>query len=380
MLDRPTLAARVRAAISEAGKSQQDVASAIGIGESAMSRALNAQRDFKSLEIALLCEHLGLNPQTLLGDELTGDSTESLAARFQPNASPAINDALARVEEFLELDALLNDLGYAAYAELSLSMDQTRPAYEQGQLLADALRSKMGIGDDDLPAELDDLAQFLEARLGVDTAFERLPQGLDGLSVCRAGFKLALVSSGISATRQRYTLAHELGHLVADDAQDLRLDENVLGSKSPEETRANSFAAAFLMPAAALKAAITPGYASEELIAQLLGRYRVSLDALAFRLHNIGAVNAIGRDRIRSLSSSRIALRAGRTSDLQARNDLRMPGNLLNRAIEAYVKGDLSIRPIASVLRVDPNLLLDELTPGRPAKQDQTEDELVPNL
>ena len=33
--------------------------------------------------------------------------------------------------------------------------------------------------------------------------------------------RLALVSSRVSATRQRFTLAHELGHLIAGDAHDL---------------------------------------------------------------------------------------------------------------------------------------------------------------
>ena len=51
-----TLAERVKQAIHAAGLTQQSVAEAIGIDPSALSRALSGQRDFKSVEIALLVE------------------------------------------------------------------------------------------------------------------------------------------------------------------------------------------------------------------------------------------------------------------------------------------------------------------------------------
>ena len=65
----------------------------------------------------------------------------------------------------------------------------------------------------------------------MDVCISPLPQGLDGLAVTSGRLRLALVSSGISATRQRFTLAHELGHLVAGDAQELRVDEDVFGKQ-----------------------------------------------------------------------------------------------------------------------------------------------------
>jgi Zn-dependent peptidase ImmA (M78 family)/transcriptional regulator with XRE-family HTH domain len=364
MLDRDTLAARVRTAIAEAGVRQQEVAAAVGIGPSSLSRALSGQRDFKSLELALVAEFLGVSTEVLLSDAVQVPVPVSLAARVQPGRSPAFAEAVARVDEIVGLDRLLAELGYASRSEVPLPVPSASSSSREGEELASRVRRLLGMGDEDLPGELDDLAKVLEGRFGVDVAFEPLPAGLDGLSVACDGFALAMVSSRLPATRQRYTLAHELGHLAAGDAQELLVDENVLGGRSAEETRANAFAAAFLMPAAALRAAVTPGYASEERVAELLGRYRVSLDALAFRLHNVGAVDAAGRDRVRALSSSRIALRAGRAADLQARNDRRVPEGLLGRAIEAHAKGHLGVRPLASLLGIDAEQLLDELSPG----------------
>ncbi|MBW0009488.1 MAG: ImmA/IrrE family metallo-endopeptidase, partial [Pseudonocardiales bacterium] len=68
----------------------------------------------------------------------------------------------------------------------------------------------------------------------------------------RNGFRLILVSNAVSWTRQRFILAHELGHVLAGDAQNLRVDLDVMAPSSQgerTEMRANAFASAFLMPA-----------------------------------------------------------------------------------------------------------------------------------
>jgi hypothetical protein len=190
------------------------------------------------------------------------------------------------------------------------------------------------------------------------------------------------VSSWIPATRQRYTIAHELGHLLAGDGGDIQVDENIMGGKTPAESRANAFAAAFLMPEEALRAAHGGrSGVTQQFIADLLGRYRVSLDALAFRLHNIGILTASQREDVRRMSSARISLRQGRAADLQARHDQRWPSGLLSRAVEAYAKGKISIRPISRLIGIDENLLLEELAPPQLAASTPAEDdELVPLL
>ncbi len=148
------------------------------------------------------------------------------------------------------------------------------------------------------------LAGEVEDKFNIDVAIEPLEAGLDGLAITRGNYNLIMVSSSIAAHRQRYTIAHELGHLVAGDRGDI-VDENINFSKTPEESRANAFAAAFLMPANALRTAFGDQSApTDQLIADLLARYRVSLDALAFRLHNLNIINADGRDAVRRMSSA----------------------------------------------------------------------------
>lgn len=384
-LDVDMLAERILTTIESSGQTRRAVAEAIGMDPTGMSKALSGQRHFKALEVALIAEHLGVPVQEFYAEGAGVSAHASVAARAQPDSTPAVDKALARGEQMLELDELLRELGFpAAPAHRGRRLPELRP-YEQGEWIASKLRSQLGLGAADLPAEVGPLATYLEEKLNIDVAIEPLPGGLDGLALAHRPFAVIMVSSSIPATRQRYTIAHELGHLLANDGSNI-IDENISVGKTPAEARANAFAAAFLMPAEALRASFG-GYSgiSEQLIADLLGRYRVSLDALAFRLYNADLVDPTGRDSIRRMSSARISLRQGRAKDLQARGDCRWPGGLLDRAVQAYVNGRISIRPIGDLVGVDPDTLLEELAPPTLAPVDDasaeaSEDDLVPLL
>jgi Zn-dependent peptidase ImmA (M78 family) len=361
---RETLAERVRRGLADTGLTQAKLAKLCNLNASSLSRALAGQRNFKSLEIALIAKALGVTTDDLLSEDEPEPAL--LAARTQPDVSPALRGALDRVQLMLDLDKLLAGLGFVAPESRVLDIAFSQPAFQQGEELAKRARAEFGIADDgELPYDLPYLSSFIEKQFGIDVAFEPLEHGLDGLSIARGDFRLALVASGVAATRQRFTLMHELGHLLAGDSQQLRVDENLYGRRTADEQRANAFAAAFLMPASKLKEEISRVYISEEVVANLLTRYGVSLDSLAFRLNNIGLIDAPTRERIRSMASVRIALRGRRTADLQARNDRRLPGGLLYRAVEAYLGGKISVRPVAGLVGISPEQLLDELAPPK---------------
>jgi Zn-dependent peptidase ImmA (M78 family)/predicted transcriptional regulator len=385
------LAKRILDLIQASGMTQQDFAKAIGLDPTALSKALSGKRNFKPLEIALIADQAGVPAQHLLSDEVHDPEPATVAARTQPQSSPVVEQALGRAFQMLELDELLCELGFGSKQALRTMRLPDASPYKQGEFLAEKMRDRLGVSVADLPRDIDDLATDLEAKLGIDVAIEPLTRGLDGLAVTHRKMRLILVSSSIRATRQRYTLAHELAHLLAgdgtriqvnDNVANVQIDENITCSGTPAEKRAQAFAAAFLMPAAALRSALAgrSGPPSEEVIAELLGRYRVSLDALAFRLHNARIVDAAGRDHIRRMASVRISLRDGRTADLQARHDRRRPEGLLSRAIDAYANGRISIRPIADLMDEDPDDLLGDLAPPRlaPVGHAGTEPALMP--
>lgn len=98
---------------------------------------------------------------------------------------------------------------------------------------------------------------------------------------------------GTSLPVQRFTLAHELGHLLLD--QD-RATQMIVASGPwaplDVERRANAFAAAFLMPIPVLDAAweSTHNVPTSDEIRRMAGNLAVSFSALVSRLQNIGRI------------------------------------------------------------------------------------------
>lgn len=118
----------------------------------------------------------------------------------------------------------------------------------------------------------------------------------DGLSAVlfRKERKVA-INSIHGKERQRFSLAHEIGHYVLHENQNDFIDpvfkrENmVLQKNKSTEMEANQFAAALLMPEIFLKKSIQNiDTKDSDWMAKLAGEYRVSMQAMSFRLLNLG--------------------------------------------------------------------------------------------
>lgn len=105
--------------------------------------------------------------------------------------------------------------------------------------------------------------------------------------------------------RQRFTIAHELGHLLLHEHSQVHVDRGfrvrLRSGRSSEgidrdEMEANRFAAELLMPIAFLKADIAErefDLADDSEIKALAKRYGVSTQALAIRLNGLGYTPAV---------------------------------------------------------------------------------------
>jgi Zn-dependent peptidase ImmA (M78 family) len=105
-----------------------------------------------------------------------------------------------------------------------------------------------------------------------------------------------------SPKRQRFTLAHELGHWQLHRGKPLIVDHSVMINKrddvssqatEPEEIQANQFAAALLMPESLVRnSAVSGGFRSrDDLIARLATEFDVSTDSMTWRLVNLGILS-----------------------------------------------------------------------------------------
>jgi Zn-dependent peptidase ImmA (M78 family) len=147
----------------------------------------------------------------------------------------------------------------------------------------------------------------IAARLGASISHRPFEDGVSGM-LFRGdddGMKLIGVNSSHSSTRQRFTIAHEIGHLLLHKGRPMILDApgrvNMRDSTSSqatdaEEIEANSFAAELLMPSERTVEEFRKRMSAkgdkkvERVVAELAKRFDVSPQAMQFRLVNLNLV------------------------------------------------------------------------------------------
>ncbi len=101
-----------------------------------------------------------------------------------------------------------------------------------------------------------------------------------------------------------------------------------------------------------------------------LAEFGVSFDALVYRLHNVGFIDAATRDRLRSGPVRRSAIRSGRSGSSHV---TRAPGNLVRRALDAYDAGRLSARVLADLTGTELDEMLRQLEPPDASENDSVD-------
>lgn len=145
---------------------------------------------------------------------------------------------------------------------------------------------------------------------GVEIAKKRFDDETSGLIYVdpKSGHAVIGLNVSHSKTRQRFTLAHELGHFLLHKRNEggLHVDESDFfvrfrdhhsaDGSDREEREANAFAAELLMPTGFLERDVKGmgdglSLSDDTAIRALAQRYGVSLQALSIRLANLGLID-----------------------------------------------------------------------------------------
>lgn len=253
---------------------QEQLAAASGVQQAMVSMVEKYRREFTDQlahqfadAMALPVEFFKVQPRTIPGDTL----------HFRKRAAARVRDTeRARalfVEGFRITEDLLDDSGYPTPNLPMVSDDSDRLTREQIETLALDTRAALGV-DSDSPVT--NVLRTLE-RSGVAVAPMGFPDnalnGHFGMSWSAGRSKPAFVAYiGGSGDRDRFTLAHELGHLV--------LHSHRLAADP--EAEANAFAGAFLMPADRAVDLI-PSDATLNTLARVKAGWGISIAALIMR-------------------------------------------------------------------------------------------------
>ena len=125
--------------------------------------------------------------------------------------------------------------------------------------------------------------------LGLDAyslSEEEMKEGVSGRYEVQSGVPALFVNTQEPLTRQRFTLAHELGHFCLNHGNSFRDTRESMYSYDPKEYEANIFAADLLMPEDYIKHLIfSKGVTSVSKLADL---FLVSYSAMKIRLERLG--------------------------------------------------------------------------------------------
>ncbi len=141
--------------------------------------------------------------------------------------------------------------------------------------------------------------EAIAGQLGISIRKMSLEADVSGILYREDDKKIIVVNENHPVVRQRFTIAHEIGHLLlhAGDAvhvdQEFRInlrDQRSATAENIEEIEANAFAANLLMPASWLRREMSTesvDLIDDGEIQSLADRYGVSAQAMILRLSNI---------------------------------------------------------------------------------------------
>jgi Zn-dependent peptidase ImmA (M78 family) len=153
-------------------------------------------------------------------------------------------------------------------------------------------------GVSEAPVPVEEIAR----KLGAQITYESFEGEISGMLYRDQGTAVIGVNSRHAPTRQRFTVAHEIGHFLMHEGQPVFIDRFVRvnwrdGECSREEVQANTFAAELLMPRDLTRTVVERtlyrrrDFTPQEFVGVLAKRFEVSAAAMQYRLINLEILN-----------------------------------------------------------------------------------------
>jgi len=203
-------------------------------------------------------------------------------------------DVIEQVERYIELEEFLPVVPIEKFS-LPADLPERIQSYDEIESVANKVRQAWQLGSN----PIGELIDTLEERGIKIISSKALHNGkFDGLAAKVNGSPVIVIGSEWPGDRQRFTLAHELAHLVLAD----RLEEHL-----DEELAANRFAGAFLVPASEVLREL--GYHRKRLepveLRVLKSSYGLSMQGWLYRARDLGVLSQVGFQDMRRLFNAK---------------------------------------------------------------------------
>ena len=332
---------RLKLARKRSGLSLRALSSAMGgiVSAQAIGKYERAEMMPSSTVAIALAEALEVSPSYLLSpSKVSLESVEfrklaSTKARERAAVEGEVLDHVDRylqVEEILGIDTTEHDDPEGAPYRIA--------TVEDAEGAATSVRIAWNLGGGPIP----DMTELLEER-GIKVFKLSLPGSVDGLScrVRRVGgddVRVVVYSTGKSLERERFTIAHELGHMVLDIPSTVR-----------EERACQRFAGAFLAPGDELIREVGRrrfNFGFGELI-EIKHMFGISAAALVMRMRDVGIITETTlRDIFGGIGSS------WRTDEPRPLKRTESPTRFRRLCLRALAENDMSESKAAELLRL----------------------------
>ena len=268
---------RIRLARKAAGLSQRDLAAVCGLSAMAISKYENDLMMPRSSALVAIADALDVSIEFLLKAsevKLEEPAYRCRSAMRVRSRAAVLAKAQASVERYFEVEDLL---GIEHGLQMPECSRQTVAALDEVEAIAVALRTEWELG----LGPIVNLMETLESR-GIKITVVDADGKFDALTAeTNEGYPVIVMRDGLSGDRQRFTLAHELGHIVISHADSL-----------DAEKVCNRFAGAFLLPAQAARSEL--GYSRSRLdireLCELKKKYGISIGAWVYRAKDLGII------------------------------------------------------------------------------------------
>lgn len=361
----------IRQERTRAGLNQRDLAEHAGLSQPTIHRIEQGTRPALSVtELDRIARALGVPMRYLLRGNPVADRARVAPRTARDATDDDLNEARRLAIDLLALDDRLAESRPASRPSVPSAPPSGRPvpvtdAEKEGKAAATALRARLGLG----LAPLADLPELLETTTHLDAGAMAMPGTVSGISAVdpARGVAVALVNVGDVPERQRFSYAHELGHVVLDDG--VAVDHLRCG-RSPREIRCDAFARHFLAPLEGVRqvwertaAACGPVGKDGDIdplrrLAQVARHFRVSLPVARIQCTKLG-FDLPPQCQDTLPTNREAAWRFGwgpeYEAEVSAAQQISPPRRILERAVRAYEAGSIGLKPLARLLCMEPH-------------------------
>ncbi|MES2536743.1 MAG: XRE family transcriptional regulator [Pseudomonadota bacterium] len=275
------LSERIRRARVLKRMTLQEMADAMGVTRQAISKFETGKDTPNSTRLIQISKLLGVKPEYFfrpcsvkLGDvEFRKQAT--LSGKDRDSILEQTRDSLERyltLESFFESEDLPRSFSLKSHYPVN--------TYDDAEKAAEQLRKLWHSGFD----SIENLTELLEYQ-GLKVVSLDAPEKFDGLSATVDSHSVVILNKNRPGDRQRFTAAHELGHLVMNISPDL-----------DEEKACHRFAGAFLFPSECVKREFGKKRSKIHIIelASLKEKYGISMQVAIRRALDQGVLTESG--------------------------------------------------------------------------------------